>query len=63
LLFSLILAGYPAIRENRENRKKYENNSLQGQIREFVKKENIRDKSGNFTRETNKYFVKENTSV
>jgi hypothetical protein len=30
-------------------------NSLQGNIREFVKKENIRVKSGNFTRETKKY--------
>jgi hypothetical protein len=28
---------------------------MQGKIREFVKKENIRDKSGNFTRETKKY--------
>jgi hypothetical protein len=26
--------------------------SLQGKIWEFVKKENIREKSGNFTRET-----------
>jgi hypothetical protein len=29
--------------------------SLQGKIWEFVKKENIREKSGNFTRETKKY--------
>jgi hypothetical protein len=37
-------------------------NSLQG-IREFVKKENIREKSGNFIRETKKYVVKVNISV
>jgi hypothetical protein len=30
-------------------------NSLQGKIREFVKKENIREKSGNFNRETKTY--------
>jgi IS4 transposase len=30
-------------------------NSLQGKIREFDKKEHIREKSGNFTRETKKY--------
>jgi hypothetical protein len=32
-----------------------ETNSLQGKIREFVKTKNIRDKFGNFTRETKKY--------
>jgi hypothetical protein len=30
-------------------------NSLQGKIREFVKKEIFREKSGNFTRETKEY--------
>jgi hypothetical protein len=30
-------------------------NSLQGKLREFVKTENIREKSGNFTWETKKY--------
>jgi hypothetical protein len=32
-------------------------NSLQGKIREFVKTENIREKSGNFTRETGKSLI------
>jgi hypothetical protein len=35
--------------------KMMKNNSLQGKIREFVKKEIIREKSGNSTRETKKY--------
>jgi hypothetical protein len=53
----------PSHQGKKGKRKMMKKNSLQGKIREFVKKEKIREKSGNFIRETKKYFVKENTSV